>query len=318
MPRAIWTGSLSFGLVNVPVKLYSATEDRSVRFHQLERGTGERIRYRRVAERSGHEVDHGDIVKGYEVAPGEHVVVEPEELDAVGPGRSRTMEIEDFVDLAEVDPIHFRTTYYLAPADPDTGASPYELLRETLLDADRAGITRLVLRGKEHLAAVRARADALVVETMFFADEIRPARAIDELADADPGPVGDRERAAALQLVDALTAPWEPGRYEDTYRADVLELVERKAAGEQVVVEPEPERPANVVDLMSVLEASVDRARQGRGRGPGALAGDGDRGPGDLDARPKDELYEEAKRRDIPGRSRMSKAELVDALRSAS
>jgi DNA end-binding protein Ku len=316
MPRAIWTGSLGFGLVNVPVKLYTATEDRDVSFKQLERGTGSRIRYKRVAEDTGQEVPYEDIVKGYEVSKGRYVVVEPEELESVEPGRSRSIEIEDFVELAEVDPVYFKKTYYVAPADTEAAAKPYALLLETMREAGKVGIARFVLRNKQHLAAVRPRSDALVLETLYFADEVRVPDRIDELDPGSAPAVSDREKAVAAQLIEALTAEWDPTRYEDTYRTRVLELIEAKARGEEVVTEPEEAGPTNVVDLMKVLEASVEGARQRRAGTAGSTGGGA--GDGDLEGLSKEELYERAQRQRIAGRSKMSKEELVEALREAS
>jgi DNA end-binding protein Ku len=321
MPRAIWTGSLGFGLVNVPVKLYSATEDHDISFHQLAAGSGERIRYRRVGEDSGEEVAYADIVKGYEIEPGRHVLVTPEELEAVEPGRSRTIEIEDFVDLADVDPVYFQKTYYIAPADTEGASKPYALLRRTMEQAGKVGIARFVLRGKQHLAAVRPRSDILVLSTLYFADEVRIPSAIDEIDPEAAPAITDREEAAARQLVDALSTEWEPERYEDTYRTRVLELIEAKAEGTDVVTEPQVAEPTNVVDLMAVLQASVDEAKQrrtgsggGGGRSAAGRAGAGD----ELEGRSKDELYAEAQERDIAGRSTMTKEELAEAIRDAS
>lgn len=306
MARPVWTGSISFGLVNLPVKLYSAVEDHSVRFHNFERGSGERIRHRRVAEDSGHEVGYDDIVKGYEIRPGEHVIVEQEELEAVEPGRSRSVEIEDFVDLASVDPVHFDRTYYLAPAD-EGAARAYRLLQTVLDDAGKVGVARFAMRGKQHLAAVRPLDGVLAIETMHFADEVRDPKALDGIDLVEAVEVGDRELDAARQLVDSLSTEWDLEEYEDTYRQRVLELIERKAEGESVVVDEPEESGGQVLDLMAALEASVSEAKQRR-------AGTA----GEFDDMTRDELYEEAQRRDIDGRSSMSKPELLRALKQAS
>lgn len=238
MARAIWSGSISFGLVNVPVKLFSATEQKDVSFHQFQEGTGQRIRYRRVAEESGEEVDYADIVKGYEVEKGRHVLVTPEELESVDPGRTRTIEIEDFVDLAEIDPIYYEKSYYLAPAEGSGAEKPYTLLLRGMEESGKVAIGRFVLRTKQYLAAIRPAGGVLVLETMYFADEVR-----DPSVDVDGVPVegvelSDRERAIAGQLIESLSSAWEPERYADTYRQRVLELIERKAQGEDVVTEP--------------------------------------------------------------------------------
>jgi DNA end-binding protein Ku len=270
MPRAIWTGSISFGLVNVPVKLFSATESRSVSFRQLDPESGERIRYQRVTEASGKEVEYKDIAKGYELDDGSYVLISPEELESVAPGKSRTIDIEDFIDLDAVDPVYFDKTYHLAPAD-QAAAKPYALLREAMRESNRVAIARFVMRDKQHLAAIRVASDAtgggdvLVLETMKFADEVRSPADIRELQVLDDDiEISDRERSAAQSLVESLTSDWDPCRYEDTYRERVLELVARKAEGERIEVE-RPEAPtASVTDLMAVLEASVAEARQKR------------------------------------------------------
>ncbi|MBI2708863.1 MAG: Ku protein [Actinobacteria bacterium] len=336
MARAIWTGSISFGLVNVPVKLYSATEDKEVHFHEMEEGTGARIRHQRVSADSGEEVPYDKIVKGYELSKGKYVIVSPDELDSVAPGRSRTIDIEDFVDLEDIDPIYFRTTYYLAPAD-EPATKTFALLRSALEDAGRVGIARFVMRSKQYLAALRPTSDTLVLETMYFADEIRDAKAIEgvEAASRTAG-VTERERAAARQLVDSLTSEWDPERYRDTYRERVLDLIEAKAKGKDVVVEEE-EPQAEVVDLMAALQASVEAARQGRrpnasrskdstskastskgSTSKGSTPARSGRHGKDYAAMSKDELLEQAKEGDVAGRSKMTRDELVDALERAS
>jgi DNA end-binding protein Ku len=318
MARSIWSGSLAFGLVNVPVGLYSATHDLTVRFHQFERGTSSRIRYRRVNEDTGEEVDYGDIVKGHDVGGGEYVIVTPEELEEVEPGRSRTIEITDFVDADDIDPIHYQKTYYLAPAD-DAAARAYALLRTAMLETGRTAIATFVMRSKQYLAAVRATGEVLTLETMFFGEEVRdPIEEIDDLpADAE---VSSRDLDTAITLIDALTTPWDPSNYTDTYRARVLELIDAKRRGEDVVVSRDREPSAEVVDLMSVLQRSVDDAR---GRRPGNAhqrrsirAGRG-REPDDAAAMTKAELYDVAQQLDVPGRSSMSKDELLDAVTAA-
>ncbi|CAN5873600.1 Ku protein [soil metagenome] len=331
MARAIWSGAISFGLVNVPVKLFSATETRDVSFHQFQEGTGQRIRYRRVAEESGEEVGSDDIVKGFEIDKGRHVMVSPEELESVEPGKTRTIEIEDFVDLRAIDPVYYEKTYYLAPAKGSGADKSYALLRRAMEDADKVAIARFVLRTKQYLAAIRPARGVLVLETMFFADEVRdPSRDIDEVP-CDDVELGERERRIATQLIDSLTSDWEPERYHDTYREKVLELIGRKAEGDEIVVERAAAEGGEVIDLMAALEASVAAARQERRRpgvSPDSQAGEeggqasevGEVGESDdrWKEMSKDELYDEAQRRDIAGRSSMSKEELAEALRQAS
>ncbi|MBW3610503.1 MAG: Ku protein [Actinomycetota bacterium] len=270
MARAIWSGAVSFGLVNVPVKLFSATEAKDVSFHQFQEGTGQRIRYRRVAEESGEEVGYDDIVKGYEIDKGRHVLVTPEELESVEPGRSHTIEIEDFVDLDQIDPVYFEKTYYLAPAKGAGAEKSYALLRRAMEEANKVAIARFVLRSKQYLAAIRPARGALVLETMFFADEVRdPAHDIDDLP-GDDVELSERERRVAGQLIESLSSDWEPERYHDTYRERVLELIGRKAEGDQIVTERPVDDEDKVVDLMAALEASVAAARQGRSKGSAA------------------------------------------------
>lgn len=322
MPRAIWSGSISFGLVNVPVKLFTATEDRSVGFHQFDPESGERIRYQRVTEQSGKEVEYKSIVKGYELEDGSHVLITPEELEAVEPGRSRTIDIEDFIDLDDVDPVYFDSTYHLAPAN-EAAAKPYALLREAMKESRRVAIARFVMRAKQSLAAIRVAStedagDVLVLETMHFGDEVRSPADIRELKVLDDGvEVTDRERAAAASLVESLTTEWDPSRYADTYRERVLDLVARKADGERIVTEKAEEPKASVTDLMAVLEASVDEARQKRAGGASGKAPATAAPARDYASMSKDELYEEAQRRDIDGRSKMTKDQLVAALSDA-
>lgn len=302
MARAIWSGAVSFGLVNVPIRLYSATSSKDVSFRELQEGTGKRIRHRRVAEGTDDEVDYEDVVKGYEVGEDRYVTLTQEELEAAEPERSRTIEIEDFVDLADIDPIYFQKTYYLGPQE---GAEkPYALLRRAMEETAKVGIARFVFRTKEHLAAIRPIDGLLGVETMFFADEIRGA---DEVGGAPvKEDVTDRELQMARQLIESMASDWEPERYRDTHRGRLLDLIERKAEGEEVVVPEGEGEPAEVVDLMAALQRSVEAARGGRPSGD------------ELERRSKEELYEEAQRRKIAGRSQMSKEQLVDALRKAS
>jgi DNA end-binding protein Ku len=253
MPRAVWTGSISFGLVNVPVKLYPGTQSKDVHFHQFEAKTGKRIDYRRFAANTKREVDFQDIVKGYEVSKGKYVMVAPKELEAVEPGRSRTLEIEDFVRLEEIDPIYFDATYYIEPVEG--AGKAYALLARTMNKTGRIGIGRFVMRTKQYLAAVRPMDDALVLATMYFGDEVR------SLSDLNiPGRVKltAKETHIAEQLVESLTTKFDPDSYKDTYRRRVLDLIKKKSKGEEIEV-AEREEPAKIVDLMAALEASLER-----------------------------------------------------------
>jgi DNA end-binding protein Ku len=269
MPRPIWTGFLSFGLVTVPVALYPATTDRTVHFHQLHAGTSHRIRYRKVDEVSGEEVSADDIVSGFDLGDGEYVVVTKDELKGAAPGKSETIEISDFVELADIDPIQFRQSYYLAPRGKGTERA-YALLRGTLRSTAKVGIATMVLRDKQHLVAVRAGDEALIVETMYFADEIRAPRELipDLPADAE---FQGRELEVAIQLVNALSTTWDPGRYTNTYRDRILEMIEDKRAGHAIVRATEAPQ-SNVIDLMAALEASVAQSAAG-GHGDADTAG---------------------------------------------
>ncbi|KJK56388.1 non-homologous end joining protein Ku [Saccharothrix sp. ST-888] len=346
MARPIWTGTLSFGLVAVPVGLYAATEDHSPHFRQLERGTSDRVRNLRVNERTGKEVAYGDIVKGYEVAEGEYVVFEPSELEDLSPGRSRSIEISGFVRLQEVDPIFFDRTYYLGPRGKEY-ANVYGLLLRAMTETGRAGLATFSMRGKQYLAAVRPEADLLVLQTMHYAEEVRdPHREVDNL----PGEVapGERELATACQLIEALSVDWEPDAYHDTYGEQVRDLVEAKLTGrETVAAAPAPES-TNVVDLMDVLQRSLRQAGSGEDKGeqrpeakpkaataerasavrnapaaetaPAAKkAGAAKKAPAgqDLSALGKTELYRMATDQGIQGRSTMTRDQLQHALEEA-
>ncbi len=263
MAKAIWTGSLSFGLVNVPVGLYSATEDRSIHFNQFRAGTSERIRNKRVGEQSGEEVAYGDIVKGYDLGGGEYVILTPEELASVAPGPSRTIEVTDFVDLADIDPIYFDKPYFLAPHGKN-GDRAYELLRQVMTETNKVAIANFVMRDKQYLVAVRPEKTALVLETLLFADEVRdPVKEIDVLP--VQASFEDREISMAKLLIDSMTTAWEPEHYHDTYRERVEELIDQKRQGTVVVSEGPRAEPAPVVDLLAALQASVSAARSRAG-----------------------------------------------------
>ena len=256
MPSAIWTGSISFGLVTVPVRLVAATRSQDVRFNQLEADTGARIRYRRVSEQTGEEVPNERIVKGYELEPGRYVVVEGEELAALAPKATRQIEIEDFVDLADIDPIYFEQPYYLAP-DKES-AKAYRLLADVMLELGKVAVGRFVLRSKEALVAIRPIDGVLCLETMRYADEVlAPDAVLPDVADA--APPTDRELDMARQLVNTLAGEFDPEKYRDEYREELLLLIDRKAAGEEIVAPAPPEEPAKVLDLMAALEASLAR-----------------------------------------------------------
>jgi DNA end-binding protein Ku len=253
----VWTGSISFGLVTVPVKLTSATRSRDVSFNQLEEGTGARIRYKRVSEQTGEEVPYDRIVKGYEIRKGNYVIVEADELKAFAPAATHTIEIEDFVDLSDIDPLYFEQPYYVVP-DKNAG-KPYRLLVEAMTSLQKVAIGRIVIRSKEHLVAIRPVDGVLCVETMRYADEVVGIDSLEGVPGEDVA-VNDRELQMARQLVEALSGSFEPEKYHDEYRDQLLDLIERKAAGEDIVAEPAAEAPAKVLDLMAALEASLANA----------------------------------------------------------
>jgi DNA end-binding protein Ku len=260
MPRAIWSGAISFGLVNIPVKLYSAVSRKTVRFHQIDAESGQRIRQQRVNPASGDEVPYEQIVKGYEISPDKYVTITPEELEALEPQKTRTIDIEEFVDLEQIDPIYYDHPYYLVP---DKGAGKaYKLLLDAMRDADKVAIARVVIRSKENLVALRALDGAITMETMLFPDEVVQPDSIEELASVD-GEVKTtkRELDMAKQLIESLSGDFDPNAYRDEYRERVLDMIERKAAGETITVEaPEPERK-EVPDLMAALEASISASK---------------------------------------------------------
>ena len=267
MPRSIWTGAISFGLVTVPVKLYSAVNRKTVRFNQLHESTGARIQMQRVDPTTGEEVPYDEIVKGYEIAPDRYVSITNEELEALDPKKTRTIEIEEFVNLSEIDPIFYDHPYYLAPGPG--GAKPYRLLLEAMAETGKVAVARVVIRSKENLVAVRAMDDdVLGMTTMIFPDEVVDPHTLDDLPDPDEVEVTDRELAIAKQLVESLAGAFEPEKYHDTYREEVLAVIERKAAGEEIAVQPPSEDvTAPVPDLMSALKASLDAVRKDGGGG---------------------------------------------------
>lgn len=264
VPRTIWKGALSFGLVNIPVGLYPATSDKSIHFNQFEEGTSDRIRYKKVNERTGREVAQDRIVRGFDLGGGEYVVLSDEELETAEPKKSRQIEISDFVGLADIDPVYFRSSYYLAPEGAGADKA-YALLRQAMADAGKVAIATLVMRNKEYLVAIRPEADALALHTMYFADEVRsPER---ELELPDTGDVSDRELSMAQLLIESMESEWDPARYHDTYREKVEALVEEKRSGHEIVVQAGPEPPAKVVDLMEALNASIAAAARPGAKG---------------------------------------------------
>jgi DNA end-binding protein Ku len=259
MPRAIWSGAISFGLVNIPVKLFSAVSRKNVRFHQLDSKDNTRIQQKRVNPNSGREVPYEELVKGYEISPDHYVVISPEELEALEPQKTRTIEIEDFVDLDQIDPIYYDHPYYLVP---DKGAGKaYALLLQAMKDANKVAIARVVIRSKENLVAIRPRDGILTMETLLFGDEVVPPDSLDGLPDKE-AKASKKEVDMAKQLIASLESNFDPDKYRDEYREQVLDLIERKAEGVEIVLQAPEEEPAKVPDLMAALEASIAGAKK--------------------------------------------------------
>jgi DNA end-binding protein Ku len=298
MPRALWSGSLNFGLVNVPVQLVSAVRDLDLHFRQLHAKDHIPVETRRTCSKEGKEVAYEDIGNAYDL-DGKQVVLTDEELSAADPRRTRTIEIEAFVDLAEIDPIYFDHPYFLVPAgDTDGTRRAYRLLAEVMAKTDRVALGRFVMRTKEYLVAIRVREQALTLSTMRFHDEIRPTKDIE----GGSGRPAKKEVEQAVALIEALSCPWDPERYEDRYRKRLEAIVARKREGGEIKApEQDAKAAAPVPDLMAALEATLARLKDGDGGG--------------LEDLSREELYERAQDADVPGRSKMSKDELADALR---
>ena len=260
MPRAIWSGAISFGLVNIPVKLYSAVSRKTVRFNQLDGKDGTRIQQKRVNPNTGDEVPYERIVKGYELSPDRYVVIKPEELESVEPRKTHMIEIEDFVEIDQIDPIFYDHPYYLAPGKGATKA--YALLLKAMEESGRVGIARVVIRSKEQLVALRAQDGVLHMETMLFGDEVISPESLEEIPDANELEASAREVKMAGELIESLASEFDPGKYRDEYREQVLDLIERKAEGEEIAVQPQEEERPEVPDLMAALEASIASAKR--------------------------------------------------------
>lgn len=280
MARAIWSGSISFGLVNVPVKVYSAVRLHTLHFHQVDKASGSRIRYEKVAEKTGEAVDSADVEFGYEIAKGKLVVVDPEELAALRPRTTKTIAITDFVELAQIDPVYYNQTYWLAP-DGEGAGRAYGLLAAAMEERAKVGIGMVVMRRRQYLAAIRPREGALALSTMHFADEVLPPSSVDPLP-ATASKVPTKELRLATQIIDSLSAAWSPSHYRDAYTKEVQDLIRRRDEGEDLLIEESP--PADhdkVVDLMEALQASLDANRK-KARAPAkpkkAAAGGAKRG----------------------------------------
>jgi len=261
MPRSLWTGSINFGLVNVPVKAYKAVRDHDVHFHQLDKKSGSRVRYRKVAEETGKEVDADDIAMGFEVRDGRYVTFDDKELEALRPPSTRVIEVSDFVDLDDIDPIYYENTYWLVP-DSDAAKNSYQLLVAAMQDEQKVGVGTVVLRDKQHLSAIRPLDGALAMSTMRFADEVVPRADIEGLprrAKTDP-----KALRMAKQLIEGLSTEWNPKQYRDTYTEALRKRISAKNAGKEAVETTDEEPEGRVLDLMAALEASVDAAKKRR------------------------------------------------------
>jgi DNA end-binding protein Ku len=302
MPRAIWSGSISFGLVNVPVRMYSAIDEQDVRFHLLHEKDDSRIGYDKVCKKEGKSVPDDEIARGYEVSEGKYVYLTDDDLEAAAGESYRTIDIQDFVDADEVDPIYFERTSYLGPAE---GAEkPYALLVRAMEESGLVGIATYVMRDKQQLGCLRVRDGMIVLEKMFFADEIRPTKGLVPRR----AKVGKQELAMALDLIDRFRSGFEPEKYEDTYREALLAVIDRKRKGKEVHAEPEPERE-EPADLLEALRASVEVHSRGRRNGRRRNGSFGDLSREELDRR--------ARKAGIRGRSKMTKRELAKALERA-
>jgi len=306
MPSAIWSGTISFGLVSVPVRMYSAIDEKDLHFNYIHEPDGSRIGYEKICKAEGRPVPDEEIVRAFEIEKDEYVYMSDEDFEAAEPETHRTIDIRDFVPYEQIDPIYFERTYYLGPAEG--GERVYELLRRSMDDANLAGIAKYVMRGKQHLGCLRVREGTITLEKMFFADEVRPVEGIaPDTVSAD-----DRELDLARQLIASYSGNFELEQYEDTYRDALCEIIRAKQKGRKPPKpKAEPERPP---DLMDALRASLE-AVQPSGRG-GSRDGRRSHGDRDLTKLSKDELYDLAKEADVPGRSDMTKDELVAALGS--
>ena len=311
MPRPIWSGSLSFGLVNVPVKLMSATRDLGVHFNQLHEKDNSRIEVRRVCTAEGEEVPWAEVARGYELESGELIMLTDDELDAADPKKTRTIDIEAFVDLEEIDPIFYDHPYYLVPDSNEAAVRAYHLLRTVMERSGQVAIARFVLRTKEYLVAVRTRGEAITLTTMLFHDEVRSPEeiGIDTLPKTKKAEVDQ-----AVTLIKSLQRDFDPASYDDEHRKRLLAIVDKKRKGQEIEIPDEPEAPKAVPDLMAALEASIQRMKKG---GRDALAADAaaqQNDPAALKRLPKKDLLARAKEAEIAGTSKMSKDELVEAL----
>ncbi len=261
MARAIWSGSISFGLLNVPVKLYSAVARRNIALREIRQSDSARIKHRRVAEGTDEEVPYDEIVKAYEITPGQYVPIGKDEMASMAPEKTRAIAVQDFVDLDEIDPIYFDSPYYLGPADGAEKA--YSLLAAAMKASGKVAIARFVFRNKEHLAAIRTSGGVLTLTTMRFADEVVPTSELEEVLPDGAPTVAKKEQEMAEQLIESLSTDFDPGTYRDEYREQLLGLIERKAEGKEIVAsESEAPRATKTPDLMAALEQSIAAVKE--------------------------------------------------------
>ena len=264
MARAIWSGSINFGLVNIPIKLVTAIREKDIKFNQLHEKDGSRLQYKKVCAKDNEEVPNDQIIKGYEIASGQYVTLTDEELEAADPKATRNVEIEDFVDQVQIDPIYYDKPYYLVP---DKNAhKAYRLLLESLIESDKVGIARMVMHDKEHLVAIRAREGALVMDTMHFHDEVVGVASLQEDLQDDSGPADKRQVALAQQLIESLSSEFKPKKYKDTHRERVQEIIEKKAAGKKIVAVAAAKPSGRSADLLVALEASLAKVGKKKGK----------------------------------------------------
>jgi DNA end-binding protein Ku len=313
--RPIWSGAINFGLVTVPVELYSATEDHTISFRQFQRCTSDRIRYKRINERTGEEVPFAEIVKGADLGGGDYVIIEPDELDAIAPGRSRTIDIDAFVNIDDIDPVYFQKTYWLAPTKEEYGRA-YSLLLQAMSKTNRAGVATFVMRGKEYLTAIRPGDQLLILNTLLFPEDLRnPEKELKSMPEVTAA--RGKELDMAVTLIDSMTDDWTPANYHDTYTERVEKLIEDKAAGREIVTESEPSQPTKVVDLFDALSRSVEGRKKRRSdadAGSGSQASAKEEDLADLSKADLDKL---ARDLDIKGRSKMTRDELAEAVSAA-
>jgi DNA end-binding protein Ku len=310
VPRALWTGSLSFGLVNVPVQLLSAARDLDYHFHELHEKDKVRIEQRRFCSKEDIEVLFEEVAHAYDL-DGKQVIVTDAELASVEPRKTRTIDIEAFVELADVDPIYFDHPYLVAPAGESEGTlKAYRLLVQVMARTERVALGRFVMRTKEYLAALRVRDGGLTLSTMLFHDEVRPTK---------PIPTGGKKPTKkqldqAVALIEALSTDWDPSRYKDCYRERLRRVIESKRKRRKIEVPDAEAEPAPAPDLMAALERALENVRSGKDPRADADGDESSNGERDLARLSREELYERAQKEDLPGRTKMSKKELVEAL----